>query len=149
MTMWFAWILSLALLLNPVADTAVDNPGQTHFSTVDILLDSGDNTLAAYQLEFKATAGDVKIVGIEGGEHPTFNEPPFYDPKAMQQQRVILASFNTADADDLPTGRTRIATIHLHVTGETEPQFAIDLTVAADEQGNPIHAETELQGHNP
>jgi len=59
-----------------------------------------------------------EIVGIEGGEHPAFREPPMYDPKAMQHERVIIAAFNTAPSDELPRENAS-ATIHLEAKGMT------------------------------
>ncbi len=150
MTGLIAFILMLAVSFSPAPNVATDEvASDSRFTTVDIYLDSGDTPLAVYQLEFKATAGQVKIVGIEGGEHPAFSEPPYYDSKAIQQQRVILASFNTADATELPAGKSRVATIHLQVAGEAKPQYAIELTVAADDRGDPIQATAEFQEQTP
>ncbi|MBI3876780.1 MAG: hypothetical protein HY300_12655 [Verrucomicrobia bacterium] len=111
------------------------------FRAVDVFLDSHEQPLAAYQLEFFARSGTVKIVGIEGGEHAAFKEAPFYDPLAMQQERVILAAYNTAAADKLPSGRTRVATIHLQVSGSEPPQFTVKLDTAGSAEGNRIPAE--------
>jgi hypothetical protein len=111
---------------------------------VDVFVDSKDKPLAAYQLDFAVTNGNAKIVGIEGGEHPAFGQPPFYDPKAMQHERVILAAFSTEAADKLPTGKTRVATIHLQVEAVTEPQFELKLQAAADAQGNRLAAEASV-----
>jgi hypothetical protein len=111
------------------------------FHTVDVFVDSGALPLAAYQLTFSATSGDAKIVGIEGGGHPAFKEPPYYDPKAIQRELVILAAFNTATADQLPTGKTRIATIHLQVSGSREPRYAVKPTAAAGSDGRKISVE--------
>jgi len=107
---------------------------------MDIFIDSGSTPLAAYQLVFAATNGVAKIVGIEGGEHPAFRQPPFYDPKAIQHERVIIASFSTAPAADLPTGKTRIATIHLQTTGNQLPHFELRLQTAGDSQGKKVTA---------
>jgi hypothetical protein len=74
------------------------------FLTVDIFVDTKDKPLAAYQIEFSATNTVAKIVGIEGGEHPAFRDAPYYDPKALQQERVILAAFSTEPDNRLPTG---------------------------------------------
>ena len=112
------------------------------FRAVDIYLDSKGKPLAAYQLEFSVTNGNAKIVGIEGGEHPAFEEPPFYDPKAMQHEKVILAAFSTEAAEKLPKGKTRVATIHLEITSATEPRFTLKLRVAANGGGNKISAIT-------
>ena len=40
----------------------------TRFEAIDIYIDSGAQPLAAYQVELRATSGDVKAVGIEGGD---------------------------------------------------------------------------------
>jgi hypothetical protein len=111
---------------------------------VDIYVDSGSTPLAAYQLEFAATNGVAKIVGIEGGEHTAFHQPPFYDPKAIQHERVIIASFSTAPATELPTGKTRVATIHYQTTDTQPPRFALKLQTAGDAQGNRISAQASF-----
>jgi hypothetical protein len=113
-------------------------PVSVRFTSVDVLVDSGAQPLAAYQLTFTVTNVPAKIVGIEGGGHPAFKQPPYYDPKAMQHERVILAAFNTAPADQLPKGRTRVATIHLQVSGEQTLEPLIQLQVAAGPAGQPI-----------
>ena len=118
------------------AQTASTN--NVHFQTVDVFVDSKAAALAAYQLEFTVTSGNAKIVGIEGGEHPAFAEAPFYDPKAIQHERVILAAFSTQPADKLPTGKTRVATIHLQTSGENELKFEIKPQTAASSDGKKI-----------
>ncbi len=105
------------------------------FEAVDVFVDGGDAALGAYQLDLSATAGDVKIVGIEGGDHPLFRDPPYYDPAAMQNDRVIIAAFSTAAPDHLPHGRTRIATIHVQITGDKEAHYNAELTIVANADG--------------
>ena len=122
----------------PEADT-------TRFEAIDVFVDTTDRPLAAYQLEFFAASGEVKIAGIEGGEHPAFRVPPFYDPKAMQLERVILAAFNTAATPELPIGRTRVATIHVQRRGERPPSFQVQLEAAADSAGTAIAAEVSFE----
>jgi hypothetical protein len=66
-----------ALLVTAFAALAISTFAQTNpvvatrFRAVDIFVDSTNKPLAAYQLEFTASAG-AKIVGIEGGEHAAF-----------------------------------------------------------------------------
>ena len=115
------------------------------FEAVDIFVDSGAKPLAAYQLEFRVVTGEAKIVGVEGGSHAAFREPPFYDPKAIQQERVILAGFNTAKADQLPKNKTRIATIHLQISGSSEPEFTVKMKTAASPDGKKIPAKATLE----
>jgi hypothetical protein len=105
----------------------------TRFAPVHIYLDSGDKPLAAYQFELKAVTGQIKIVGVEGGEHPAFKEAPYYDPAALMNDRIIIAAFNTGR--DLPAGRTRIATVHLQILGDAEPEYQLTLVTAADANG--------------
>src|SRR5580765_8487964 len=95
------------------AQQAVGEEDRARFRTVDIFVDTQGAPLAAYQLEFAITNSAARIVGIEGGEAPAFRQPPYYDPKAMQQERVIIAAFTTEPAGNLPRSKTRVATIHL------------------------------------
>src|SRR5262245_56150248 len=114
-------------------------PAQTNsvrFQAVDVYVDSKDSALAAYQLEFSVTSGNATSVCIEGAEHSAFAEAPLYDPKAIQHERVVLAAFSTQTADKLPTGKTRVATIHLQITGSDELKFEIKLTTAASSDGS-------------
>jgi hypothetical protein len=112
-----------------------------HFKTVDIYVDAGGKPLAAYQVEFQARRGNVKIVGIEGGADEVFKDPPYYDAKAMQQERVIIAAFSTEAETRLPKAKTRVASIHLQVSGNENPDYAVTLTTAADSDGKKIGAE--------
>jgi len=114
-------------------------PPKVRFVSMPVYIDSGESALAAYQFELKTTAGRIEIVGIENGEHPAFNEPPYYDPAALANDRVIIAAFDTGD--NLPVGRTRVTTIQLQILGDIDPQYELDLTVAADSDGNEIAAE--------
>ena len=94
---------------------------KVRFAPVHIYLDSGNKPLAAYQFEIKAAVGQIKIVGVEGGQHQAFNEAPYYDPAALANDRIIIAAFDTGS--ELPRGRTRIATIHLQIIGDAEPDY--------------------------
>jgi hypothetical protein len=132
------------MLFGPAAELraqqAADEEGRSRFRAVDIFIDSGSTPLAAYQVEFAATNGGAKIAGIEGGQPEVFREPPFYDPRAMQHERVIIASFSTAPVKNLPIGKTRVATIHLQTRGTLEPKFELKLETAGDAQGQKISA---------
>lgn len=134
------WILSLAILMLPAVAMLAQEYKATntlHFHAVDIFVDSTNKPLAAYQLEFTASAG-AKIVGIEGGEHAAFKEAPFYDVKAMQHERVIIGAFSTAKADKLPAGKTRVATIHIQTIGELPPGLEVQVKTAATVNGKKI-----------
>jgi hypothetical protein len=112
------------------------------FEFIDVYVDSGAAPLAAYQFELTDAAGSIKIVGIEGGEHEAFTKPPYYDPKALKNDRVIIAALSTAA--DLPTGRTRVATVHVQVEAAVIPEITINLETAGDVQGNEINAEVSF-----
>ena len=137
-------ILCFGLAAGLLAQEPATEEGRSRFRAVDIYMDSGSTPLAAYQLEFTATNGVAKIVGIEGGEHPAFRQPPFYDPTAIQHERVIIASFSTAAATDLPTGKTRVATIHYQTTDTQPPRFGLKLQTAGDAKGNKISAQASF-----
>lgn len=144
------WLPASILLLSLQTGSAGLQTAGTvvRFETVDVFVDSTDTSLAAYQLEFFAASGDARIAGIEGGGHPAFAAPPYYDPKAMQQDRVILAAFTTEDAASLPVGKTRVATIHVQTIGTDPPDFHIRLQAAADAAGRTIAAEASFQERN-
>ncbi|MDT8302556.1 MAG: hypothetical protein RQ760_13815 [Sedimentisphaerales bacterium] len=113
------------------------------FAPLHIYLDSGNKPLAAYQFELKAAAGQIKIVGVEGGQHKAFEEAPYYDPAALANDRIIIAAFNTES--ELPKGRTRIATIHLQIISDAEPDYELKLIVAGDADANEITAKISFE----
>lgn len=122
------------------------------FAAVDMWVDSGDHALAAYQFELTVTAGDATLVGIEGGEHPAFRQPPYYDPAALSRRRVVVAAFNTGA--DLPRGKTRVARLMVRVRGDAKPVYDAKLTVSASADARPISAtisatESASEGAHP
>jgi hypothetical protein len=135
--------LIIALLAPQVSRANRPAEQKVRFAPLHIYLDSGSQPLAAFQFELKATAGQIKIVGVEGGQHKAFKQPPYYDPAALANDEIIIAAFNTAH--DLPSGRTRIATIHLQILGDVEPDYELKLTVAADADGREIPAKITFE----
>lgn len=121
----------------------------TRFQAVQVFLDTENEPLAAYQVLIRTIKGDVKIVGIEGGEPAAYKQPPFYDPKAIQQERVILAAFSTQPKAKLPTGKVRVATIHLQVTGDVEPEFETQLQAAANHAGKKFSPTISIEPVKP
>ena len=148
MRAWLA-ILFCGLAVGLHAQQPAFEEGRARFCAVDIYLDSGSTPLAAYQLEFSSTNGVAKIVGIEGGEPPPFRNAPFYDPKALQHERVIIAAFSTLPASQLPSGKFRVATIHLQIPTGVEPAFTIKLQTAADSHGNKISVQSSIAQRFP
>jgi hypothetical protein len=136
---------SLAVRAQESASQPQEAQPAMRFAYVDVLIDAGEQPLAAYQFELSAAQGEIKIVGVEGGEHPAFADPPYYDPKALQKDRIIIAAFDTTA--ELPTGKTRVARVHLVIMGDAQPQYRIDLHVAADADGAEISATaTVIEG---
>lgn len=121
------------------APTGTDAAGSVRFGVVHVYVDSGNVPLGAYQFEITAKNGHVDLVGLEGGDHPAFHKAPYYDTHALLQDRIIVAAFSTAD--DLPKGKTRVATLQVRVTGDVDPAYTGTLQVAASSQGKPIDAK--------
>jgi hypothetical protein len=141
--------LATIILLLLVGATRFDStaPASTapvRFQTREVFVDPKGRPLAAYQLELTSDPARVMLVGIEGGEHPAFANPPYYDPAALNHHRVILAAFSTSS--DLPATRTRVATLHLHITADDErlPEFSHKLISVADSNGVSIAAEISI-----
>jgi len=147
-----AMLLVACLIVVSVAprlasQTAESTPA-VRFAWLDVFVDSQDMPLAAWQFELVDRSGATKIVGLEGGEHEAFRDPPYYDPAALQQSRVIVAAFSTGK--DLPKGKTRVARIHVQIAGDGKPDYAIELTVAASADGKRIPANISyVQGATP
>ena len=138
-------LLICVLAASLFAQQPADEEGRSRFRAVDIYVDSKSAPLAAYQLKFSATNSAIKIVGIEGGEHPAFREPPFYDPKAIQNERVIIAAFSTASKEQLPIGKTRVATIHIYISDDVEPRYQMKLQTSAGPDGVKIAADAAFE----
>ena len=131
-------LVGLCMILHAAGQEA-EQPAGVRFEAVDVFIDSGRQPLAAWQFELTARGADAKIVGLEGGEHPAFQDPPYYDPAALKEgNRIIIAAFNTGK--DLPAGRTRVARVHLRVVGG-EPDYIVELQAAGSADGKRIEAE--------
>ncbi|MCA9063679.1 MAG: hypothetical protein KDA96_11490 [Planctomycetaceae bacterium] len=128
--------------------TQVDGPADVaddaeRFEAIDIYVDSGDVPLAAYQFEVAGTDDRVTIAAIEGGQHPAFSDPPHYDPRAMKMNRAVLAAFHTGD--NLPSGQTRLARVHVLVRGPGVTEYRATLTASADAAGKRIPATLAIR----
>lgn len=121
------------------------------FETLDIYIDSGTAALAAYQVEIRAAGGHAQLVGVEGGNAAAggtggaYSHPPYYDPKALHgdqlSDRIIIAALG--DPQSLPTGRTRVARLHIAVRGEAE--YQVTLQAAGSTDGQRISAQAEVK----
>jgi hypothetical protein len=119
------------------------NDATPRFTHYDVFVDHGDPGLAAYQVEVRFSA-NVTLVGIEGGEHPGFAEPPYYDPAALhnaRESRIILAAFTTGA--DVPAIKTRVARVHVRIVGDA-PRAEARVITAANPSGDHIDATVTL-----
>ena len=127
--------------------SAAQHDDSSRFAAVDIYLDSAE-PVAAWQFEFSSRDGLMKIVGVENGESAAFGGTPYYDREAVQlgtADRIIVADFTLADANLLPSGRIRIATLHLMLTGTDVPPFDLHLVTAVTRDGRTIDAPISLE----
>ena len=127
------WLL---LLLGGAVDDPHDSvatqplPSRPRFTAVNVYVDPRGEPLAAYQFELSGQGADVKLVGVEGGDHQAFADAPYYDPKASLHNRIIIAAFNTGE--NLPRNRTRLATVMVEVTGPVRWSATLDVAAAPD-----------------
>jgi hypothetical protein len=145
------WLAHAAVPARP-PEVATQQGGGGSFIPVDVYLDTGAQHLGAYQIEL--TAKTAMIVGLEGGEAKAFKDAPYYDPAALQGNKIVVASFST-DAD-LPAGQTRIARLHFMLTGNDAAGMSAahdfsdlsrKLVVATDADGNSIDAKLSLRAY--
>ena len=105
---------------------------ESRFVVVEVYAETGAVPLAAWQVEIVSNA---KIVGVEGVQ-----EPPYYDPAALQGGRIILAQFTTEPAP--PAGRVLVARVHMMESGKTD--YAARLMAAASPGGERIAPRIDL-----
>mgnify|MGYP001556498063 CR=1 FL=1 len=114
----------------------------------DVLIDPHGRPLAAYQVDLIAPPA-ARILGVEGGDGRAFNAAPYYDPQALPHNRIILAAYSLDQA--LPSHRTRVARLHLHIAGGGAAgaggalTFAAKVVVAVDPAGQPLAASVQVQ----
>ena len=165
---WCAGLLALAGVLMLLAashgrhtDVALRVPETSgspdaRFVAMDIFVDSGSKTLAAYQIEITSqdAPGQTLLSGVEGGEHPAFEAPPRYDAQALHPQdnqpcRIIIAAFDVGH--DLPRGKTRVARLHMQYRGPSDsmPQLVARVMASATEGGEKIDAVATLTPSAP
>jgi len=149
-------LAALALTVGGIGKIAYDRDGRgtvddrvqvdpssqpARYTWVDAFIDPHGKPLAAYQFELKSSGGGaVTLVGVEGGEHPAFAPPPYYDPKANMRKHIVIAGFNTGE--NLPNQRTRVARVMVRVTGN--PKYSATLQVAASQEAKPIDADVSV-----
>ena len=114
----------------------------TRFEAVDVIVDSGETPLAAWQIQLNYDPTTLSIVGIESG-NSAYNqgEPPTYDGKGLRSGRIIIAGFGL-NKDQLPKGRCYVARLHLEVEGATDLSSVV--MAAADANGKKITVTTTV-----
>jgi len=116
------------------------------FTAIDVFVESSV-PIAAWQFELAERNGLMTVVGVENGDSAAFGPAPYYDLEAIEQSRadrVIVADFSLQSAAALPVGRTRIATIHVRLSGSDEPDYQLRLLAAGDAAGESIDAVISL-----
>ena len=117
----------------------------TRFAAYEVVIDSGEHELAAWQVEIRNAAW--RVVGVEGGAIP-FEEPAYHDPKALATGRIVLAAFTLSPK--LHAGKQRVAIVHVEESAELEPRERARanralLVAAADESGRRIRATVRVR----
>lgn len=142
-----AVVFNLIVLCCLWQTSAAQHADGSQFAAVDIYLDSAE-PVAAWQFEFSNRNGLMKIIGVENGESAAFERVPYYDREAVRRgtaDRIVVADFSLADESLLPSGRTRIATLHLMLEGRDDPSFDLHLVTAVTQDGQPIDASIGLE----
>ena len=120
------------------------------FALFDVYVDTGEEPLAAYQLKLSDERAAVKIISVEGGEHASFREPPKFDAKAIQRDVIKIAAFSLDAKEKLPTGRVRVASLHVEIGPGLTPAWKAAVEAAARPGGGKISAEISiLKRENP
>ncbi len=129
-------LVALALLLAVYPASA----GELRFVPLDVFVDTGSTRMAAYQLEVELRSAE--IVGVEGGEPASFAAAPYYDPAALRGNRIKLAAFSTAA--DLPSGRTRVAVLHVVESAGERARWEVVSVLATDSAARTIAARVDV-----
>ncbi len=140
-----ALVALLFLMGAPVLGEPEEVPGLAPaFRTVDLWLTTTDTALVAYQVEIRYDRARMKIVGLEGGADSPFDAPPHYDPAGLTGGRLVVAAL-TADDENAPRGRIRVARLHLFVEdADDAPPLAGELVTAARPGGDRITPKVEI-----
>ncbi len=119
---------------------------KVRFAALDIHLEAAE-PVAAWQFELSEAGGRMRVVGVENGDSPVFAKAPYYDRKAVSDgraDRIIVADFTVRPATELLVGRVRIATVHVRLTGDSEPDYVLRLVAAGNALGEPVPASIHL-----
>ena len=141
-------LVTLALLMAFPDVASAEDARSPRFVPLEIHLDSPE-PVAAWQFELGDRNAATTVVGIENGGHSAFRRTPYYDRSAVVRgsaSRVVVADYSLADANLLPVGRFRLATLHLMLRGE--PDFELSLIKATTPEGRAIDASISFAEFN-
>lgn len=144
---WAGALLCAGVLTAACPSALQVDRGQSRFEAVAIYLES-EEPVAAWQFELGDSSGRMRVVGVENGDSAAFDGAPYYDLQAVSEgeaDRIIVADYSLSPADELPTGRSRIATIHVQLQGSAEPDYTVSLMAAGGEDGEPVPASIEYE----
>ena len=116
------------------------------FAALDVYVISAE-PLAAWQFELRESSGRMRVVGVENGESAAFGEAPYYDLAVVNEgaaDRVIVADYSMRPAGELPSGRSRVATIHVQLEGAAGPDYVLNLMAAGGIDGQPVQASIDF-----
>lgn len=112
-------------------------PPNLRFTAIEIYIESED-PVAAWQFELNESSGRMLVVGVENGESAAYSRAPYFDIEAVRlgtADRIIVADYSLAPTEKLPRERTRIATIHVQVSGDDPAVFDLRLITAVNADG--------------
>lgn len=132
----------LALVVAGFVPVVAIGEAEVRFVPVEVFLDSPE-PVAAWQFEFKDRNARMTVVGVQNGGSDVFQQAPYYDREAVARgdaDRIIVADYSLAEKSALPSGRIRVATLHLMLEGDAD--FELQLVAANTADGRPIEAAT-------
>ena len=138
--------LLLCLVLWACAGLSHADETRVRFAALDIFLESAE-PVAAWQFELSEAGGRMRVVGVENGDSPAFAKAPYFDRKAVgddRADRIIVADFTLRPEAELPVGKVRIATVHVRLTGDSGPEYVLRLVAAGNPRGEPVPASIHL-----
>lgn len=140
-----AWVVAALIAGLPAWPQAIDT--NVRFATVDVYMETAE-PLAAWQFELRESTGRMLVVGVENGESPAYAGAPYYDLEAVSEgraDRIIVADFTLSPAAELPTGRARVARVHVQLSGSADPDYELRLVAAGGAGGEPIQATIDFE----
>ncbi|MDE0444113.1 MAG: hypothetical protein OXL38_18640 [Gammaproteobacteria bacterium] len=133
------WVLPL---MAGLFAAAAPGEAEERFMPVEVFVDSPE-PVAAWQFELKDRNASMKVVGVENGGSDVFQRAPYYDREAVtrgEAHRIVVADYSLAEESELPSGRVRVATLHLMLDGDAD--FELTLVAATTADGRPIDTAT-------